>query len=118
MHGNPIIMRGYEEEYTKGWWFIKWKEYKGGHVWLSDGYLQQERTRSVVSQDGEVLSSKVEYRHLLHCNWGWGNSTNGYFLPGVFDSHNPIEPDLDNITTGKTPGYFQYVVEQLIDVHP
>lgn len=117
-HGNPIIMRGYEEEYTKGWWFIKWKEHRGGHVWLSDGYLQQERTRSVVSQDGEVLSSEVEYRHLLHCNWGWGNSTNGYFLPGVFDSHNPIEPDLNNITTGKTPGYFQYVVEQLIDVHP
>ena len=29
---------------------------------------------------------------LMHCNWGWRGSCDGYYLPGVFDTDNPWDP--------------------------
>jgi hypothetical protein len=49
-----------------------------GHAWAIDGYLNQKRT---IIEDGQ---SYYEYRTLVHCNWGWNGSGNGYFVSGAF----------------------------------
>ncbi len=42
-----------------------------GHAWIIDGAMFQSRGSDT--------------RTLLHCNWGWGGLSNGYFASGVFD---------------------------------
>ena len=47
-----------------------------GHAWVIDGYMK----RNYVSSSGTVKESQT----LVHCNWGWGGSCNGYFTSGIF----------------------------------
>lgn len=59
-----------------------------GHFWVIDGFRQYDRDIKVV-QDTDTgtieLSSRTESLKYIHCNWGWGNDSNGYFYNGVFD---------------------------------
>lgn len=49
-----------------------------GHAWVIDGYI------------------KNSYRTLMHCNWGWGGSCNGYYVSKVFDTRKgPVQTDPD-----------------------
>lgn len=61
-----------------------------GHAWVIDGIMRQ--------------SKGSETRELLHCNWGWYGSHNGFYASGVFDTtQGPIAVDPeygDDNTTG------------------
>lgn len=50
-----------------------------GHAWVVDGYKQQEYQNL---STGEASSSRL----LLHCNWGWHGSCNGYYISNLFDT--------------------------------
>jgi hypothetical protein len=50
-----------------------------GHAWVVDGYIDRSRTES----SGTKTETKREV--LVHCNWGWGNQCNGYYVSGVFN---------------------------------
>ena len=63
----------------------------GGHAWVIDGYLYRKRKmREVQLGEGGLPSSVVsEYEDeqtLVHCNWGWGGSCNGYYFQGIFNT--------------------------------
>ena len=49
-----------------------------GHYWVLDGYMLQRR-ETWIQIDGKKTSVKYEYRELIHCNWGWGGTSNGYY---------------------------------------
>ena len=51
-----------------------------GHFWVIDGYILQ----NLVGDNGAIYNSMT----LLHCNWGWNGSSDGYFSSGVFDPGN------------------------------
>lgn len=62
-----------------------------GHAWVIDGIMRQR--------------CGSETRELLHCNWGWYGSLNGFYASGVFDTtQKPVEVDYeygdDSITVG------------------
>lgn len=57
--GKPFIMSGSGENTE-------------GHFWVIDGYRQ-------------YYSTKYGYEMMLHCNWGWSGSCNGYFLTNNFN---------------------------------
>jgi hypothetical protein len=70
--------------------------YKGGHAWNYDGYLQQKQkmeTIVVLKSTGQPAGRGTQpvisytYRDLVHVNWGWGGSQNGYYASGVFDAN-------------------------------
>ena len=51
--------------------------YTGGHAWVYDGYVS--------ASSGGAISN------LLHCNWGWGGSKDGYYISGAFNTNNYAE---------------------------
>lgn len=111
---RPAIMEGYSEKYSykTGWWIFKKTHtgYRGGHAWLVDGYLNQERIRKVIDRKtNETISSSKETRLLVHCNWGWGGLSDGYFYPGVFDSNNSVNLRSTDVEEN-TPGYYKHKV--------
>lgn len=55
-----------------------------GHAWVIDGSLNQTRTVTK-TQNGAVISTSSEPRFLLHCNFGWGGSYDGYYYSKVFN---------------------------------
>ncbi len=38
-----------------------------------------------VGSDGSRQPYGTERQKLVHCNWGWDGSHNGYYISGVFD---------------------------------
>ncbi len=109
---RPVIMRGNSERGKEmvGWWIFKHPKtiYKGGHAWLVDGLVVQERERKTIDNNtNKVIASHIENRIFVHCNWGWGGLNDGYFTPGVFDSNHPtILSDAGEETN--IPDYYQY----------
>lgn len=118
----PVIVSGFQEEYITGWFIFSTTRHRIGHAWISDGYLRQERTvKKVYRLTKEVLNTKIESRVLLHCNWGWGGYSDGYFIPGVFDAKKPTVADSwtrAESVNGSSPCYFQYKVENILHIHP
>lgn len=71
-----------------------------GHAWVIDASMEQMRYIYTYLYNGILAKTEVEYRHLCHCNWGWGGSCDGYFLGDVFKINECIIPDttVQNIT--------------------
>ncbi len=64
-----------------------------GHAWVIDGYKKQSRSVRVINTNtGEEVNSYINSRLLVHCNWGWNGSCNGYFINGLFKD-TPTETD-------------------------
>lgn len=112
---RPVLMRGASEKYVVP--ILNIPFYRGGHVWLCDGYWIRIRYLEKYNiQTGEVVYRREVAQQLLHCNWGWGRGNgNGYFLADVFDSNNPIIRDSG--LHGSKKFYYQYDIEQLAEVY-
>ena len=82
-------MRGSSLYYHVGFVF---RHYVDGHAWVVDGYID------------EVKNNVHSY--YLHCNWGWGGTSNGYYLSDTFNSGDgPIYND------NATRSNYQYNLE-------
>ncbi|WP_300867895.1 C10 family peptidase [uncultured Alistipes sp.] len=67
-----------------------------GHAWVIDGYMERERLRLETYENSagdQRIEFKTETGKLLHCNWGWCGSCDGYFIENVFDLGNRISTD-------------------------
>lgn len=72
----------------------------GGHAWVIDGY-KYVGSRNITRADRDIYygrrvgdgSYQVNRNTLLvHCNWGWGGASNGYYASGVFNiKDGPLE---------------------------
>jgi hypothetical protein len=51
----------------------------GAHAWVVDGSVYQKRTRP-----GDNGETQTERRFMLHCNFGWGGTANGYYFSEAF----------------------------------
>lgn len=68
----------------------------GGHAWIADGYIYSRigteyYEKRLVNNDEPGLiphyeyvltNSTVQTTNLVHYNWGWDGSCDGYFAPG------------------------------------
>ncbi len=98
----------------------------GGHAWVCDGYVKRERSYITYDVDAnEIADSGKEHEYYLHCNWGWDGKRNGYFFDGVFDAeHESTEVketpkyEFQSTDGGNSSLYFQYNIENILDIHP
>lgn len=83
-NGKPVFISGISSS-TSHYFFPNY--HIDGHAWIIDGLLVRKRTIEEIDLNtNEVLSQLIEYRNLVHCNWGWTNGgCNGYFADGIFD---------------------------------
>lgn len=63
-----------------------------GHAWVIDGYADYKKTIKRYS-GSNLIETKVQHARLLHCNWGWGGSRDGYFASKAFDVNKPVTED-------------------------
>ncbi len=55
------------------------------HAWVIDGYRSSSTTYVYYMQTTlEVCSSNTVTNCYVHCNWGWGGTSNGFFLDKAF----------------------------------
>ncbi len=72
-----------------------------GHAWVIDGYIHRSRKWEswYIEPPKKPLLRNTTYEHqyLIHCNWGWGGTANGYYAHGIFNTRQgavEIEDDL------------------------
>jgi hypothetical protein len=73
-----------------------------GHAWVIDGSRHQMRFRHLY-YNGKPTSTAIDYRTLVHCNFGWGGAADGYYERKVFNAHRgPVEREsgLDDPNAG------------------
>lgn len=96
--------------------------YSGGHAWNYDGYInkRQRVDNHVLIKDKRtkrILSSKItttwNYQQLVHVNWGWGGSYNGFYVSGAFDCNKSFLPSNTKSSDGDSGqnGNYQYNLE-------
>ena len=73
--GNPVFISALKK--------LRLFHYPSGHSWVIDGYRIQELR--------DNYGSVYNERTLVHCNWGWGGSYNGYYSSGVFSLRSCVE---------------------------
>ena len=90
---RPVFMSGYEYRHErKKPKFLIWGGgteifYTGGHAWVLDGIrvLRREVT-AVRIMDSIPMYSYYQTRELVHCNFGWGGLSDGYYVSEAFDT--------------------------------
>ena len=56
------------------------------HAWNIDGYKIRKRTVTEYTINGST--SREEYSNMVHCDFGWGGKSNGYYESGIFNNKN------------------------------
>lgn len=78
------------------------------HAWNIDGYKIYERTATKkVYQDAKLIESTTEIQKIdmVHCDFGWRGSCNGYYVSGVFKLNDPNTERDDPFDQGKNEKY-------------
>lgn len=58
----------------------------GGHAWVVDGLIDRNRLKSGYNSAGTLISTAKETQRLIHCNFGWQGTCNGYYTSGIFNT--------------------------------
>ena len=82
------------------------------HCWNIDGYKVKERTTTTIKIiNDEEVENKVttETSCMVHCDFGWGGNSNGYYVSGIFKL-NDSDVELDSGSQYcKTTNYNNYL---------
>lgn len=96
-----------------------WTTYSGGHEWVYDQYMTQDRYRQTFSRStGKIISSVKETRTLVRCNWGWGGAWDGYYLSGQFDTNSGAVATKSVGNTSGKDNYYRYQLKIHTGIHP
>lgn len=86
-----------------------------GHGWVIDGckIFQVEHwiRYNYTSAPAEEYIEHTDNYNLLHCNYGWGGTCDGYYTSGIFDTRNNL-PGYDiDFSIGDLPGLTPYMFD-------
>lgn len=82
----------------------------GGHSWVIDGAIVQERDLFLYNPPYTAAPKRV----FIHCNWGWNGTYNGYFIPGAFST----VYDQDGENPAWVPPYYNVITRVFYDIYP
>lgn len=102
-NNKPIIICGWNSIRTVG------------HAWVIDGckIFQVEHwiRYNYISAPAEEYIEYTENYNLLHCNYGWGGTCDGYYTSGVFDTRNILPDYCIDSTIGDSSGSIPYAFD-------
>lgn len=110
----PVTVCGYAyKKITKVLGVTVLTRHEEGHEWVIDQYKTQTRTADTYNtKTGNLISSGTQERTLVHCNFGWRGSWDGFYLSGIFNTNNGegrISTRSDDKETDVS-GYFKYLL--------
>lgn len=89
-------------------------EYNGGHEWIIDQYYTQSRTVNTYNTaTGQLISTTTENSTMVHCNFGWANEMNGYYLSGKFYTNPEASTNGSDVE-----GNYKYQIKIHSGIHP
>ena len=83
-------------------------EYTSGHAWVIDQVLERSRYKL----DGGIMTRALikETEYLVHCNFGWSGSCNGYYYSGIFNTNDgPVVTRTETNSEGQSRYYKYYL---------
>jgi hypothetical protein len=133
---RPVLMSGYSHRTEHGIFGINlWYTYQNGHDWLIDGYLKhqqavtvtytwyptsllvQTRANVLVPQPYTTTETYNRHRDFFHNNFGWNGTDNGYYVPGIFDTSDDYNEELDSSTRSGEDKNYQYNLTMWTNIH-
>lgn len=78
------------------------------HSWNIDGYKIRERIVTTKTYKGSSLqktSDSLEQSIMVHCDFGWKGSCNGYYVSGIFKLNDPQSEKDYTSDSGKSTHY-------------
>ena len=97
---KPVIISGFQSNGGEG------------HTWLIDGcetitidvWVREYIFPVPIVGDpyNEYIQDTIN-RNLLHCNYGWGGSCDGYYTSGIFDTRDYLPDYLIDESVGDVP---------------
>ncbi|MFC2480440.1 MAG: hypothetical protein ACFNUE_05305 [Bacteroides sp.] len=62
-----------------------------------------------------LLFDLMDFELFFHANMGWYGQANGYYLPMLFDTNNPV---VSSLMSAGTPGIYRCYFDMVIGVRP
>ncbi|MBP5572084.1 MAG: C10 family peptidase [Bacteroidales bacterium] len=119
LNTGPVLGSGYDKR-SQNWLGIY--EYDGGHAWVFDQCYNRKRPVMVYDSNWNIITGQWQVDHVLHINWGWGGSFNGYYANSRFNIWECMsDPPLMTKTTNSPEGidyYFQYDLKMITGIRP
>lgn len=88
------------------------------HAWNIDGYKYQHRMITVKAYvRGELVETYTVpdvTPRMVHCDFGWGGTDNGYYVSGVFKLNDP-QAEKDGYSSNNNTNYNNYLKVVLYD---
>lgn len=94
--------------------------YRGGHAWVLDGIRTMKRKITAIDRYTRTIqSTSYETKELVHCNFGWRGTDNGYYLSKAFNAaKGPEKLRAGKTTTHGEEDNFQYNHQIIKDIKP
>ncbi len=115
---RPVYIRAnYFKHVTRTPRFLFWggkteTSYSGGHAWVLDGIREVRRTVTQINRFTKKQEQLgYQTKELVHCNLGWDDDTNGYYLSKAFNTVKGAEMKSSQKADCRTygvKGNFQY----------
>ena len=104
---RPVYMQGARQSTNNG------ETIYYGHAWVVDGVAIKSLYLERNHGGGSSIVKLTQ--NLIHCNWGWNGSNNGYFIIGAFE--NRYNLNNDGIESGFRPyNYYNYVYRKITPI--
>lgn len=101
--------------------YARGRSSNAGHAWVIDGDISLERTVRIF-EDGWEIERRTENGWLVHCNWGWRNSSkDGYYQSGIFNANDGAGPYTNYVDFSGTRSddlYFRTNLQVIPYIHP
>lgn len=127
LHRGPVLGRGNSKEY---YYSNGSSSYGDGHAWVFDQCYNRKHPVMIYDSLWNFITGHMLGSTLLHINWGWGGSFDGFFSPFRFDINssllNPLDsrPSLSSVATKTIVDslgvdyYYQFNLEINTGIHP
>ncbi len=85
-----------------------WSSNNSGHGWIIDGCkifkIDHWIRYNYASAPSEEYIEYTDNYNLLHCNYGWEGTCDGYYNSGIFGTNNNLPGDYIDFSIGDLPG--------------
>lgn len=91
--------------------------YSGAHEWVYDNVIDRSCMRFGYDGNNVIIFAESLNETLVHCNFGWGDNSNGYYYSGDYNTNSPVTRSITETTYGSAY-YYQYLLKMTTDIHP
>ena len=121
----PVVVAGWSRKRMKEHKFLWWtwetvEKYEDGHTWVVDGYCNLQCKAINKNNQNDTHNFTSDF---VHCNIGWGDDKNGYYVDKVFATTvGPVTKELEDAKNSRASTIsfngFVYNLKMITNIRP